>query len=142
MVKGNYSGVSILSTPTLTINGGTVEGSNTNSTGYGFSGNNLVMNGGTATFTGGSFSVYGINANVTFNGGKLAAMGDEGISGNTTISWKNATDRIKASSYRGSVTITDGKYMKDASGNFYFGTLIMLRVDCQKVARRLIKSCA
>ena len=133
VISGNRSGGGVLhvtSSSTLTINGGTVEATNTSNTGYGFAGGTLVMNGGTATFTGGSWG-YDIYANVTFNGGQLTATGVwGGIYRNTTISWKNATDRIKASKYGGTVTIADGKYMKDGSGNVYGGTL----TDAQKSA--------
>jgi hypothetical protein len=38
-------------------------------------------------------------------------------------SWKNSTDRIKAKLYEGSVTIAEGKGLKDPSGNIYIGTL-------------------
>ena len=137
VVSGSYSGEGILSVPrhTLTINGGTVEVTNTdkNQAGHGIGCGTLVMNGGTVTATGGtsSFSSRGITGNVTFNGGNLTATGrNVGIYENTTISWKNSTDRIKANSYIGSVTIADGQYMKDASGNVYCGTL----TDAQKSA--------
>ena len=133
VISGNRSGggvLHVISSSTLTINGGIVEATNTNSDGYGFNSGTLVMNGGTATFTGGSYG-YGIYANVTFNGGQLTATGGwGGIYRNTTISWKYAGDRIKASNYGDNVTIADGKYMKDASGHVYGGTL----TDAQKSA--------
>ena len=122
--KENGAVLSMTNHSTLTINGGTVEVTNTSASSSGLSCNTLVMNGGTATFTGGNFMGHGIDANVTFNGGKLTATGGlNGIYENTTINWKNATDRIKANRYGGNVTIADGKYAKDASGNAYGGTL-------------------
>ena len=129
VINGQEDGavLSMANYSTLTINGGTVEVTNTSSSSSGLSCNTLVMNGGTATFTGGDSTGHGIDANVTFNGGKLTATGGSnglnGIYENTTINWKNATDRIKANSYGGNVTIADGKYAKDASGNAYGGTL-------------------
>ena len=82
----------------------------------------LTVNGGEVTLTGGSKIGTGTNENVIFNGGKLTATGgDKGIGGNTTI---NATSGwIKASKYGGSVTIAEGKYMKDETGRCYKGTL-------------------
>ena len=91
---------------TLTINGGTVEVTNTASMGDGFSGN-LVMNGGTASFTSkegdGNYAIYG---NVTLNGGTFTATSD---------SW--------ASVCSGTMMIADGKYFIDGSGDGYTGTL-------------------
>ncbi|MBQ5461602.1 MAG: hypothetical protein IIT55_07160, partial [Bacteroidaceae bacterium] len=91
---------------TLTINGGTVEVTNTASMGYGFSGN-LVMNGGTASFT----SKEGLNngaiyGNVTLNGGTFTA---------TSGSWEGVCS--------GTMRIADGKYFIDGSGDGYTGTL-------------------
>ena len=131
VVSGSYANSDALHLPsgkTLTINGGIVEVTNTatQSGCHGLSVGTLVMNGGTATFSGGSSSwgSIGIDGNVTFNGGNLTATGkDGGIRGNTTISWKNSTDRIKAKLYEGSVTIAEGKGLKDPSGNIYIGTL-------------------
>ena len=131
VVSGSYANSDALHLPsgkTLTINGGIVEVTNTatQSGCHGLSVGTLVMNGGTATFSGGSSSwgSVGIDGNVTFNGGNLTATGkDGGIRGNTTISWKNSTDRIKAKLYEGSVTIAEGKGLKDPSGNIYIGTL-------------------
>ena len=79
----------------------------------------LIVNGGEVTLKG--FS-HGTNKSVIFNGGKLTATGGSyGIFGNTTI---NATSGwIKSSKYNGSVTIAEGKYMKDETGRCYKGTL-------------------
>ena len=90
----------------------------------------LTVNGGEVTLTGGNTGLgCGTNHNVIFNGGKLTATGgDKGIGGNTTI---NATSGwIKAKNYGGSVTIAEGKYMKDETGRFYKGTL----TDAEKTA--------
>ena len=91
----------------------------------------LTVNGGEVTLTGGQhhFQGCGTNHNVVFNGGKLTATGKQyGIGGNTTI---NATSGwINASKYGGSVTIAEGKYMKDETGRCYTGTL----TDAEKAA--------
>ena len=86
----------------------------------------LTVNGGEVNLT--AYS-HGSNKSVIFNGGKLTATGGSyGILGNTTI---NATSGwIKASKYGGSVTIAEGKYMKDETGRCYKGTL----TDTEKTA--------
>ena len=69
----------------LTINGGTVEVTNTSWTGNGFSGN-LVMNGGTATFTAKTNATsYAISGSVTLNGGTFTATSGSwvGVCGST-----------------------------------------------------------
>ena len=92
---------------TLTINGGTVEVTNQNY-GNAFSGN-LVMNGGTASFNGKKgFTMYAIYGTVTLNGGTFTATSND-----------YASEGI-CNSY---VTIADGKYFKDGSGNIYYGSL-------------------
>ena len=109
VVSGSYGSNAIFSVTsggTLTINGGTVEVTNTSSNGNGFNGN-LVMNGGTATFTSNKgVTCYAITGSVTLNGGTFTA---------TSGSWKGVCDKT--------VTIGDGKYFKDGSGNIYYGTL-------------------
>ena len=91
---------------TLTINGGTVEVTNTATNGHGFSGN-LVMNGGTASFTSkegdGNYAIYG---NVTLNGGTFTA-----------------TSGSLVGVCSGTMRIADGKYFIDGSGDGYTGTL-------------------
>ena len=87
---------------------------------------NLNVNGGEVHLAAG-FNTC-VNGSVTYNGGILDT---KKISGNTTLNWSNAaTDRVKASEYVGSVTIADGKFFKDASGNYYYGSL----TDAQKNA--------
>ena len=87
---------------------------------------NLNVNGGEVHLTAG-FSTC-VNGSVTYNGGILDT---KKISGSTTLNWSNAaTDRVKVSEYGGSVTIADGKFFKDAGGNYYYGSL----TDAQKNA--------
>ena len=87
---------------------------------------NLNVNGGEVHLTAG-FNTC-VNGSVTYNGGILDT---KKINGNTTLNWSNAaTDRVKVSEYGGSVTIADGKFFKDAGGNYYYGSL----TDAQKNA--------
>ena len=109
IVNGSsYSG-GIFTVPrsqTLTINGGTVEVTNTASVGHGFSGN-LVMNGGTASFTSKEgINNYAIYGNVTLNGGTFTA-----------------TSGSLVGVCSGTMRIADGKYFIDGSGDGYTGTL-------------------
>ena len=156
---GGSGGCAITANGNVTINGGTVNATTTAYGGTGIGGNSVTINGGTVTATANDSGGTGIDANiVTINGGTVSASSDmfgiyastsvtisggtvtatgnvRGIdtyrgSGTITLGWKNATDRIKASKYRGTVTIADGKYMKDGSGNVYYGTL----TDAQKSA--------
>jgi uncharacterized repeat protein (TIGR02543 family) len=108
----------------VTVNGGklycSVSGNNCAING------NLNVNGGEVHLAAGSNTC--VNGSVTYNGGILDT---KKISGNTTLNWSNAaTDRVKVSEYGGSVTIADGKFFKDASGNYYYGSL----TDAQKNA--------
>ena len=120
VINGTYSNdciFGIARTKTLTINSGIVEVTNTS--GHGYGGGTLIMNGGTATFTGSASGVY---TNVIFNGGNLTVNGS-GIDESTTLNYKSETDRIKSNGYNGDVTIADGKVFKDGNGNFFSGTL-------------------
>ena len=110
VVSGSYDGGAIFSVRnTLTINGGTVEA--TNSTSYSvyalFA--NLVMNGGSASFTCNKGSnAYAISGNVTLNNGSFTARCGS-----------------SAPTASGTLRIGDGKYYKDNSNpaNYYAGTL-------------------
>lgn len=92
----------INSAQTLTLYGGTVEVTNMSDGGVAFGGN-LVMNGGTASFTS---KDYAISRSVTLNDGTFTA---------TVGSEVGVCD--------GTMTIGDGKYFKDGSGSSYIGTL-------------------
>lgn len=109
IVNGSRSGDAIFIVPgyqTLTINGGTVEVTNTAYSGHGFGGN-LVMNGGTASFTSDKdYDNYAIYGNVTLNGGTFTATSGS-LTGVCT----------------GTMRIADGKYFIDGSGDIYTGTL-------------------
>ena len=124
----SYSALGTGRSKTLTVNGGIVQVKNTNQKGHGFAGN-FVMNGGTVSFEGGSWG-YGMymppNGTVTYNGGSLTITGGNGGIDEATITLNNksADNRINVSSYgSGTVTIAEGKYFKDSSGNYYSGTL-------------------
>ena len=110
VVSGSYGGGGIFhvtNTNTLTINGGTVEVTNTSAGLSGLTGN-LVMNGGTASFNASFDPIYGT---ITLNGGTFTA---------SSKSWEGICSST--------ATIADGKYFKDSSGNVYTGTL----TDSQK----------
>ena len=85
----------IYASNTITINGGIID---------------VKANNATATATGeASFAIYA-NDEVVVNGGQVTATGYTGIKGNNiTLGWTNATDFIKASSYRGTVKTASGK---------------------------------
>ena len=91
-------GYAVYSATGIIINGGQVEATST----YNAICGDLTMTGGNVTANG----LWGIIGNLTMTGGNLTATGnDTGIKGNTTLGWTNATDRIYASSYDGTVTI-------------------------------------
>ena len=86
----------------------------------------LLNNGHTATVSGGTLIATAtgeyssaINANLTMTGGTVNATGQCGIFGNATLGWTNATDRIYASSYIGTVTILPGITYYDGTGASY-----------------------
>ena len=84
---------------------------------------------GTLTATGGDVGIYNDFGDITIIGGTVTATGDfVGIRsrGNITLGWTNSTDFIKANSYycgKGSVSIAEGKSLKDENGYVYSGTL-------------------
>ena len=89
------------------------------------------VSGGILKTTGSHSSCKGISAIcVTITGGNVTAIGGtdaNGIyagNGSITLGWTNATDRIYASSYEGTVKIADGQALIDADGNIYTGTLL------------------
>ena len=109
----------------ITINGGIVTATGYNSiyNDYG----NITISGGSVTATGTSNGLYGPNG-VTINGGSVTATGINGYGiysqdRDITLGWTNSTDFIKASSYKGSVQIAEGKLFKDEKGNVYSGML-------------------
>ena len=94
----HYAPSGIYASNTITINGGIID---------------VKAHAATATATGQtSFAIYA-GAEVFINGGQVTATGGDGIKGNNiTLGWTNATDFIKASSYRvntGTVKTAAGK---------------------------------
>ena len=109
----------------VTISGGIV-------TATGFQGiyndfGNITISGGSVTATGTNNGIYGSNG-VTINGGIVTATCGYGYgiysqNRDITLGWTNSTDFIKASNYKGSVQIAEGKSFKDDKDNVYSGTL-------------------
>ena len=116
---------------TLTINGGNITATSSNSNGINVE-NAITINGGSVTAS--SSSMYGkgitsTNGGITINGGTVNATGGsfvEGINayGTLTFGWRNTTDRITASSYygRAGVVVKSGQAFTDGT-NIYAGTL-------------------
>ena len=93
--------------------------------GSGISSGAITINGGNVRATA-SNNAINASGDITINGGNVRAMGDSyGIKagGNITLGWTNATDRIKASSYDGSVTIADGQVFTDGNGHNFYGNI-------------------
>lgn len=96
----HYAPSGIYASNTITINGGIID---------------VKAHAATATATGQtSFAIYA-GAEVFINGGQVTATGGDGIKsseGDIILNWTNASDFIKASSYRvntGTVKTADGK---------------------------------
>ncbi len=99
---------------TTTINGGTVTANGGSygagiGGGYQGAGGTITINGGNVTATGG-------------NGGAGIGGGNNGAGGTITLSYTSDTDSITASSYNGTVTISDGKKFTDGT-NEYSGSV-------------------
>ena len=130
--RGGYNGAGIGggsggSGGTIVINGGSVKayGNSTSDNigggagiggGTGGAAGDITINGGTVTARGNWYvpgigdGINGTGGNITIDGGKVTAEGgyngNNGINGTIILSWTNATDRIYASSYVGTVTLS------------------------------------
>ena len=100
----------------ITISGGIVTATGANNGLFGPNG--VTISGGTVTAAGtNGYGIYGSNG-VTINGGSVTTTGRSGLgiyseNRDITLGWTNSTDFIKASSYKGSVQIAEGKSFKD-----------------------------
>ena len=107
---------------------------------YGIDCYNATINGGTFNATGGKQGISTTTTGtVTINGGTVNASGTEyGIyapSGTITLGWTNATDRITASSYGGTLAVATGQALiTDADGNILTGTLAPAAVNGKTLA--------
>ena len=127
---------------TIVINGGSVKayGNSTSDNlgggagiggGTGGAAGNITINGGTVTARGNWYvtgiggGINGTGGNITINGGKVTAEGgydgNNGINGTIILGWTNATDRIYASSYVGTVTLSK-RFAFDANGTVTLAT--------------------
>jgi len=94
----------------------------------------LTINGGIVTAASSSDGISATN-DITINGGVISATGDisgKGINANgaLTLGWRNATDRIYASSYNGDngVVVKSGQYLSDGTA-VYSGSLSDTQID-------------
>lgn len=112
--------------------------------GYGISSNAITINGGTVDANGSNYPDYSAiyaSGNVTISGGNVRATGyPKGIEagGTITLGWTNATDRIYASSYSGTVIVKDGQVFTDGNGNNFFGTI----TDVSTIADKTLQPAA
>ena len=125
----------------LTINGGTVTAYCSGSSSRALVANaNVVINGGTVNATAKYYGIFAYRGDITINGGIVSATstgsGGYGINtGNTiTLGWTNATDRIYASSYSGTLAVATGQALTDADGNILTGTLAAADVNGKTLA--------
>ena len=90
----------------------------------------LTINGGIVTAASGSDGISATN-DITINGGVVSAGGN-GLKtiGTLTLGWRNATDRIYASSYNGDngVAVKSGQYLSDGTA-VYSGSLSDTQID-------------
>ena len=119
----------------ITINGGTVSVTAPGTDAWAiYANNNVTINGGTVSATGTADGIRIDNGTIAINGGTVNASGDTtgdgsgyGINasygyGTITLGWTKPTDRITASSYRGTVAVADGKKLHNGSA-FLYGTV-------------------
>jgi len=115
----------------IIINGGKVNATGGSSSGCGIKAKYVTINGGTVTANANfGIKVEDNGGNITINGGNVTAYGNWGIYanyGNITLGWSNVSDRIYASryyvTYGYTINIAEDKCLKDANGNYYFGTV-------------------
>ncbi len=123
-----------------TQHSGNVTISTTGSPAYGiYAAGGFTLNGGTLSVTAGNTAAIGC-CNATITGGKLdATVGSStqyGLcaNGDITLGYTNATDRIYASSYDGTVNIADGQVFTDGNGNNFYGTI----TDASTIAGKML----
>ena len=88
---------------------------------------NLVVNGGVVSANGGEYGIYVNNGNLTVGGGSINATGTTSgihVGGNLTLGWTNTSDRITASSYSctGTISIRDNQIFHN--GTQHLGGII------------------
>lgn len=88
---------------------------------------NLVVNGGVVSAHGGEYGIYVNNGNLTVSGGSINATGTTSgihVGGNLTLGWTNTSDRITASSYSctGTISIRDNQIFHN--GTQFLGGII------------------
>ena len=96
----------------------------------------VILNGGTLNVSASQARAIDASGNVSINGGQLDARYTGSWSakaiyanGTITLGWTNATDRIYASSYSGTVKVATGQALTDDDGNILTGTLATADVN-------------
>lgn len=131
-IKVSESTTAVANNGSLTINGGNINATSSNSNDIDVE-NAIIINGGSVTAS--SSNMYGngitsTNGGITINGGTVNATGGsrgDGIraSSTLTLGWRNTTDRIYASSYYSqsdNILVKSGQAFTDGT-NIYCGTL-------------------
>ena len=73
-----------------------------------------------------SYVGLGASADITITGGSVSAYGSIrglGAVGTTTLGWRNASDRIVANVYSGTIVVADGQTLADGNGLVVSGSL-------------------
>ena len=126
----NEASIAVTDNGTLTVNGGNITATSTNSTAINVN-NAITINGGSVTASSSGISGKGIYASgdITINGGTVNATGGSrgvGIyaNGTITLGWTNLSDRIYANSYQGGngIVVKEGQAFTDGT-NTYSGTV-------------------
>lgn len=131
-INGNYFGIN--AADDLTIYGqsqgtGTLTANVENASGKALyvSSGNLVVNGSVVSANGGEYGIYVNNGNLTASGGSINATGTTSgihVGGNLTLGWTSTSDRITASSYSctGTISIRDNQFFHN--GTQFLGGII------------------
>ena len=90
---------------------------------------NITINGGNITTSSSNGPGISTIGDITINGGTVNAVNCVvGLRAtHITLAWRNASDRINAKTYElegsGSLSVAEGKFLTDANGHIYTGTL-------------------
>ena len=108
---------------------GALKTSTTSSGIHANSNGNITINGGNITTSSSNGPGISTIGDITINGGTVNAVNCVvGLRAtHITLAWRNASDRINAKTYElegsGSLSVAEGKFLTDANGHIYTGTL-------------------